>query len=297
MDNNLIIEINFYEDKKTIKLPEEFKLFKMGIDSLFGIKNQFDNLNIFYHNEKNEKNFIKTLVDYNKLISEIKNNKVKTLELEINQNVDLNSNKNSEIENKCSNISSSVISKYNNDSQNNNKKNEIVFQVMCSICKVYNIKNEIYYCSKCNNFVCSNCINNVKNIHEHSYNLISNNKQFEEIKETINKKKEEKINQSNNNCEKKFKPEKNNEKNNEKNIENNENIENNDNKNNRIVPEVQNEINKTNYFEENKHFKIKQMREEYDELEAFDDKTLEKALQSTNWNIDEAINKLFEELN
>jgi len=144
---------------------------------------------------------------------------------------------------------------------------------MCSICKEYNIKNEFYYCSKCNNFVCSKCINDIKNSHEHSYNVISNIKQYEEIRETINKKKEEKTNQSNNNCEKNYSPEKNN-----------------DNKNNRIVTEAQNE---TNDNEENKKLKIKQMRDEY-ELGSIDDETLEKVLQSTNWNIDEAVNKLFE---
>ena len=72
---NSIVEINFYGEKKPIKLPEKFELFKLGLKSLLGNEVELKYLNIFYKDDEKDKVNIDTEEEYKQLITQIKNKK------------------------------------------------------------------------------------------------------------------------------------------------------------------------------------------------------------------------------
>ena len=305
-----IVEINFYEEKKFIKLPEKFDLFKLGIISLLGSEVDLNYLNIFYKDDEKDKVNIDTEEEYKQLITQIKNKEVKILIVELKQNEEksksLKFNNNSKIkeDEKISEIINSV--NINNCIKNNEKeinKNEIDinFPVMCSICKKYDLKNEFYYCIKCNNFYCFECFEQNKKTHEHSINAIFNQSQYDDIfnnKNVSNKESENNdkiepnlfIQSKINDIDKK----KNNNLNENNKFENNNKINENNKEENKLKQNIINkkDNNIDNNIDNNKILKIKELRL-YEGMDKYTDEQLEELLQKVNWDINKVFEKLF----
>ena len=272
-----IVEINFYGEKKPIKLPEKFELFKLGLKSLLGNEVELKDLNIFYKDNEKDKITIESEEEYKQLITQIQKKEVKILEVELKQN--------------------------NENSENNINKKEFNFTEMCSLCKDSNLKNEIYFCQKCKEFYCFNCFEKIKKIHEHSINVIFNQYQYNDIKNNknynINSSNfdsnsilQSKLNDKDKNIinmNKKNNLIKNNYHENNVEIKKNNIKKNNDENKNEVK---QNNINKNN-IDENVKLKIDELRR-FDGTEKFSDDDLVEILQKVNWDINKAIEKLFE---
>ena len=356
MDNE-IINVNFYGEKKTLKLNEKFDSFKLDLSSLLGINEEKLNLlNIFYKDEDNDNICINNSEDYKQLLIQIQNNLKTTLEIEVKSNYEKsnnfykeknnlisNSNKNNfnniniikEINFEIKNIINKEINYYKNE-------NEIIYPISCSLCKEHNLKNVIYFCSKCKNYICSSCFEKIKMKHSHSFNIIVNLIQFKDINEnTIFNENENKKNDSSlvqkfvsnikdstnnfmNDITNLFKRNNNDNNNNINNNINNNNINNiNSNlnnfnskisNNNFQQPNIQNNLNyycmngeyyqnninninyannlNNNQLDINKKNIIEQFRQNY-ELSKFTDEQLKNALEKADWNMNNALEKLF----
>jgi predicted RNA methylase len=188
------LEINFYGKTKIINLCDNYDNFKVQISKNFSIDlNKMDYIKIFYRDENQNKIYIKNFNDYNILLSKVENHKVLLMEILISaiedvnkkeENIKYNNNvKNNDI-NESEIIYESIDEKEKNFSIN---KKDIIYPVMCSICKNENLKNIIFFCLRCNNYVCSKCFETIKQIHSHSYNIIINKEQFKDINELYNK--------------------------------------------------------------------------------------------------------------
>ena len=295
-----IVEINFYGEKKPIKLPEKFELFKLGLKSLLGNEVELKYLNIYYKDNEKDKINIDTEEEYKQLITQIQKKEVKILEVELKQNIEnskiLNINDNSKINE--DEINSEIINSKLNIKENNINQKDIIFSESCSVCKSYDLKNEIYFCQKCKNFYCFKCFEKIKKIHEHSINVIFNQNQYNDIKNNKNDNYNSSNIESNSILQSKL-----NDK--DKNIINmnkqNNLIENNYHENNIIIKKSNNEnknevkqnnINKNN-IDENVKLKIDELRR-FDGTEKFSDDDLVEILQKVNWDINKAIEKLFE---
>jgi len=344
-----IINVKFYSDIKIIKLNKQFDSFKLDLASILGINEEkLKLLNIFYKDEDDDNIFINTSEDYKQLLNQVQDNQAITLEVEVKLNNEKNNiysennsfnlnekefiNENFKIQDNKKNFEMNDknlvnFEKENNINQNNN---EISFKVMCSLCKESNLKNVIFFCPKCKNYICSSCFEKIKFQHSHSFNIILTYEQFIDINENIfdvnenfNKNKEElslvqkfysnvKYNANNimngvaslfnkNNCNNR------NSENEQKNNVNNYNFQISNNNNYQQFNNPNNlnnyNINSDNYqknqnlnlFNDRKkeiEFIINQFRTTY-ELSKFTDKQLEEALEKADWDINKAIVNLF----
>ena len=188
------LEINFYGKTKIINLCDNYDNFKVQISKNFSIDlNKMDYIKIFYRDENQNKIYIKNFNDYNILLSKVENHEVLLMEILISaiedvnkkeENIKYNNNvKNNDI-NESEIIYESIDEKEKNFSIN---KKDIIYPVICSICKNENLKNIIFFCLRCNNYVCSKCFETIKQIHSHSYNIIINKEQLKDINELYNK--------------------------------------------------------------------------------------------------------------
>ena len=285
-----IVEINFYGEKKPIKLPEKFELFKLGLKSLLGNEVELKDLNIFYKDNEKDKITIENEEEYKELITQIQKKEVKILEVELKQN-----NENLEIINSLANIK-----------ENNINKKEFNFTEMCSLCKDSNLKNEIYFCQKCKEFYCFNCFEKIKKIHEHSINVIFNQYQYNDIKNNknynINSSNfdsnsilQSKLNDKDKNIINRNKQNnliKNNYYENNIKIEENNKKKNNDENKNKVK---KNNINKNNNIDVNVKFKINELRT-FEGTEKFTDDDLASLLQKVNYDINKALEKICEKI-
>ena len=189
------VEIDFYGEKKIINLCDNYDNFKNQISLNFLIElNKMDYIKIFYDDEENNKKYINNFNDYNQLLSKIEKHEVSLLNIIVSSIEKNNLNKVSINEKKeeiyKNNYESDIINSIYDYKKINNKKNEnkneIIYPVMCSICKKENLNNIIYFCLRCKNYVCSNCFDNIKYNHSHSYNIIMNKEQYLDIKEIYN---------------------------------------------------------------------------------------------------------------
>jgi len=88
---------------------------------------------------------------------------------------------------------------------NNNKEDEqkdipienLIFEYKCTACEVYPIVCVMFYCQKCNYYLCEQCEKKEK-MHKHPLLKIETKKQLLDIKEEENKKLEEKRKRINN---------------------------------------------------------------------------------------------------
>ena len=191
-------------------------------------KKNDDNLNQIKENINNESN----LQYSNKSINNSQN-KINISNSYINNN-NISYYKNNNFENSENNKSNKIIP--NKDKEDVPIEN-IVYYYKCSSCSTYPIVCVMYYCDKCNLYLCENCEKN-NDIHEHGLIKIKNKDQLVKIKDEEN----EKIDQKN-----KMKEQLNN--NNYKNYLNN-NDNNNDNNNYRNSHH-NNNINKNKFLNNN----------------------------------------------
>jgi hypothetical protein len=179
---NKKIQLNFNNEKKIINLPDKYNDLIIIISSLFSInEDKKSYINIYYKDNQNNINNIKHSEDYKKFLEHIDKNFSSSIEV----NVKLKNKLNSEILNGNYNnffLNNRESFIFNPIEENINNTNEIIYPVMCSICKNYKLKNVIYYCLRCKNYVCSKCFEKNKQFHSHSYNIILNNEQFQDIK-------------------------------------------------------------------------------------------------------------------
>ena len=153
-----------------------------------------DYIKIFYDDEENNKKYINNFNDYNQLLSKIEKHEVSLLNIIVSSieknnlnKVSINEKKEEEYKNNYeSDIINSIYDYKKINNKKNENKNEIIYPVMCSICKKENLNNIIYFCLRCKNYVCSNCFDNIKYNHSHSYNIIMNKEQYLDIKEIYN---------------------------------------------------------------------------------------------------------------
>jgi hypothetical protein len=193
MENNYTIQINLYGEYMTINLPENYDSFKTQISSILGISVEELNLfNIFYKDEDNIQININNIDDYKELIFKISLNEIQILNIEY-RNDEKPNNNNQDFYNKP-NIDNDIF--LNNNLNNNfEEHNSIIFPVMCINCKQNNLKNIIYYCQKCQHYVCEQCFKIIFRNHIHSYNIIGTLEHFN----YFNHENENKNNSSNNN--------------------------------------------------------------------------------------------------
>jgi len=189
------VEINFYGDIKIINLCDNYDYFKTQISLNFSIDlNKMDYIKIFYEDDLNNKIYIDNINNYNQLLSKIDKHEVSLLKILISEIEKNNQNKENKKEyineenkiNYSTEILNSILDYKKNDIKKKENENEIIFKVMCSICKDENLKNIIYFCLRCNNYVCSKCFETIKYKHSHSFNIIVNNEQHSDIKEIYN---------------------------------------------------------------------------------------------------------------
>ena len=244
-NNNNYIQMNLYGESMTINLPESYDLFKTQISSYIGVAVEDLNLfNIFYKDEDNIKININNIFDYNEFNLKVSLNQIKDLYIECRNDEKPNNNFDKEI------YINDINDNINNDLNINNFEDnkEIIFPVMCSICKQYSLKNIIYYCQKCRQYVCEKCFKLIFRQHIHSYNVIGTLEHFNYFSQ-----ENENINNMNYNF---LNSENNNHNNNDINIQNDIKIDvnensNNDNQNNKDQINENNIIDNQNFENQN----------------------------------------------
>lgn len=162
LKGNSILDINTYT-QNFIKYPEEKSNKKEVIkdDDRINIDNSnLDNSNMnFINTEKNGFTILNVKMDNN------------------NKNSNNNINKKNQINN-------------NNINNNDFSQKYITFLETCDVCYKYPIINILYYCLKCENFVCENC-EREPYIHRHSYIKVQTKEQYRDLNEKINNKENE----------------------------------------------------------------------------------------------------------
>ena len=188
------LEINFYGKTKIINLCDNYDNFKVQISKNFSIDlNKMDYIKIFYRDENQNKIYIKNFNDYNILLSKVENHEVLLMEILISAIEDVNKKEenikyNNNVKNNNINESEILYESFDEKEKNFSiNKKDIIYPVMCSICKNENLKNIIFFCLRCNNYVCSKCFETIKQNHSHSYNIIMNKEQFKDINKLYNK--------------------------------------------------------------------------------------------------------------
>ena len=197
-DENDMIEMNSDEDYN--QLLEDIREAKSNIDVKIIIKlkgnsnldiNKCTQNFIKYPEEKsNKKEVIKDDDRINIDNSNLDNSNMNFINTEKNGftilNVKMDNN------NKNSNNNINKKNQINNNNINNNDFSQkyITFLETCDVCYKYPIINILYYCLKCENFVCENC-EREPYIHRHSYIKVQTKEQYRNLNEKINNKDNE----------------------------------------------------------------------------------------------------------
>ena len=164
-----------------------------------------DSLYLFsmnYNDDDGDNILLSSNEDYKLFFQQVKEKTVNELIIERKDSInDLNKEINNESEsnidiNSSNNINNNNINPLNNKDINNKKNEEdipiedITFYYRCSSCDIYPIVIVMYYCDKCNIYLCEKCEKNKKK-HQHPFIKIENKAQLIYIKEEENKKIEE----------------------------------------------------------------------------------------------------------
>jgi hypothetical protein len=159
------------------------------------INNNNINVNNSINNNINVNNSLNNNINFDNNYKDEENNNMN------NYNQDISNNKNSFNYSNIPNdlINSNIINQeYNQNNEINKDINDLIFEYKCSSCKTYPILCKIFYCDKCNFYLCQDCEKkDVK--HEHNLLRIDSKAKLREIKDKenaeidkINKEKEEK---------------------------------------------------------------------------------------------------------
>jgi hypothetical protein len=168
--NSLIVEIN--ENKNNDIDPIEC------FGSALNYQEQIDQANNQIKNDNNNmNNNINSNSDIN--LNNIVNSNDKIVNSYENINLDIDSN---------SQNYNNLIS--NNDNNNNGQIDDIIFEYKCSNCSTYPIICILYYCPKCNMYLCETC-KNMKS-HNHPFLEIKSKKELIKIKDKENEEIEKK---------------------------------------------------------------------------------------------------------
>ena len=85
--------LKFYDDKKKIILPDEYENFLNKLSQILQIqKEMINNLQIFYKDDEGDKILIKSFLDYNQFLIQLKENQVSILEIQLEKEI-MNSRK------------------------------------------------------------------------------------------------------------------------------------------------------------------------------------------------------------
>lgn len=200
-------KINLIYDGKEIELEIEsdFTSFIEKICNILDISSS--ELNLFtmnYNDDDGDNILISSNEDYKLFFQQVKENSVKELIIERNdsqKNLKKTFIDRSEPNNRILNSDSININNFNKNSNNNyfndeeikNKKDEeipienMIFYYRCSSCDVYPIVVVMYYCNKCNLYLCEKC-EKIKKKHQHAFIKIETKDQLINIKEEENSK-------------------------------------------------------------------------------------------------------------
>ena len=237
---NYNIKLTFNNQDINISIDSKYDSFIQKICNILQISlEEINSFGLSYTDEDGDNILITTEDDYNIFIQQVKEKLVNNLIIEKNNNkkndVNLNQIKeninnenhlqylNKNINNSKNNINVSNTDINNNNisynKSNNFENNEsnkiihdkgkedvpienIVYYYRCSSCSTYPIVCVMYYCDKCNLYLCENCEKNNDN-HEHGLIKIKNIDQLVKIKDEENEKiaqknkEEEQLNNNN----------------------------------------------------------------------------------------------------
>ena len=267
------IKLNLLQEKIDIQISSDYKDFITNICNILLISHeQFNSLLLSYIDEDGDSTILSNEEDYMIFIQQIKKKLVNNLYLEftidskidqnlclgyaldyqeqiekVNNNVIKNNNK----------INNNFNDNYINDNMNNNKINydnnnyilnkepnnntpvdDKLFFFNCHYCDVFPIVCTLYYCDKCQIYICEDCWKKKK--HEHEVQKLESNYELMKLKDKeIEKKNQIKNNQNNNQLNHKY-----NNNNYRNNDLNNNNYRNNDLNNNNYR---NNDLNNNNY--------------------------------------------------
>ena len=187
--NNLIVSyIDSDEDNIILSSPEDYDIFFQQI-----AQKQIDNFKIKIKEncDLDQNQCLINLLEY-KDQQELKNNN----ENKINEDENINNNHQEDNNININNINNIYQERYNinefNDYFEQNKKDNedipidnLIFDYKCNNCQIYPIVCKIFYCDKCQYYLCEDC--EKKGVfHEHNLFVIDSREELKKIKEKEN---------------------------------------------------------------------------------------------------------------
>ena len=187
--NNLIVSyIDSDEDNIILSSPEDYDIFFQQI-----AQKQVDNFKVTIKEncDLDQNQCLINLLEY-KDQQELKNNN----ENKINEDENINNNHQEDNNININNINNIYQERYNinefNDYFEQNKKDNedipidnLIFDYKCNNCQIYPIVCKIFYCDKCQYYLCEDC--EKKGVfHEHNLFVIDSREELKKIKEKEN---------------------------------------------------------------------------------------------------------------
>ena len=215
------VKINFYGEEIDLDLNFDYNHFVKKISNIFTIPlEQFNSISLSYIDEDGDTIILSTKEDYLIFLQQVKENIVKSIIAEINENSKIDpmicldsaldykdkiEKANNQINVENNNRNQDIMNNENNNNNfgiNNNKNNihnilenennqaininenikDIIFNYPCAKCSITPIICVLFYCPKCPLFLCEECYK--KNpYHEHEITKIESIEKFNKIKE------------------------------------------------------------------------------------------------------------------
>ena len=214
------IKLNFYGDQVEVAINSDYNSFISSICNALKISPEITKkILLSYNDEDGDNILLSNEEDYSIFIEQVKQKVVQELIIEVNDNLEdralnnkngmeqsnincngsfnniTNSNKNYSYNFSNQNNFNEEDKKLNEEFKNKNFQMEnFVYNRKCTLCSIYPIILIMYYCDKCNKYLCEKCYGKEKS-HCHSMVKIINKFQLDRIKdentEKINKSKTE----------------------------------------------------------------------------------------------------------
>ena len=219
-ETNYNIKLSIYNDELDLSINSDYNYFVKNICQYLNIpSDKLNTLVITYIDEDGDSILLSTEEDYKIFYYQVKQHSVNKIIVEINENQKEEKKKEEDNKEEILEISNNFKSDNNNinlyDSNNNinNESNKInnkynciehknsnndvpidnlIFEYECSNCKLYPIICVMFYCDKCNLYLCEECEKKKKG-HDHPLLKIEKKDQLLKIKDKENKELEQKI--------------------------------------------------------------------------------------------------------